>query len=37
MKEKARLPVGEDQVSCPDSISIVKCGLACSRALLADY
>ena len=41
VKEQVRLPipVGDDQVvvGCTDSMSIVKCGLACSSALLADY
>ena len=40
MKEQARLPIiGDDQVlvGCPDSSSIVKCGLACSSALLPYY
>ena len=39
MKEQARLPVGDDQVlvGCPDSMNIVKCGPACSSALLAYY
>ena len=39
MKEQVRLPIGDNQVvvGCTDSMSIVKCGLACSSALLADY
>ena len=39
VKEQVRLPIGDDQevVGCTDSMSIVKCGLAYSSALLVDY